>query len=337
MCKSFIFFHIFLYCCFGLLIPAEAQYGRAPSEKLIRTHKIFDLENYYQIPLTASENYLVGKVKTVAYKEYDISLKDGKPGVKLNDTGFNVYDRDGRLIDQLTYTPDGSYSLKCTYRYEGAKAIEWDAKIDSKDWKIDARTTFKYDKKGNKIEQITIDKDTSKSQKTVFKYDSKNQKTAEVHFSLSGKLMSTTAYKYDSSGKQVECTESMGDGKIFYKLTCEYDRDGNKIAGGNYNLANEKPAKWTRKNDVKGRCTEMTDYKSDGSFDKKTIYTYDDKDNVLLQISYNEDGTVCDKCYNVARTFEYDTAGNITKYTCYKIEGGKRLPQSYTETRYSYY
>ncbi len=330
--KSFWLLLIFAFS----LTKAEAQYGCAPSEKLLKTKKIFDLENVNQIPLTAAENYLKGKVKTVTYKEFNISEKDGRPNIKLLDTGYNVYDKEGHLVDQNTYTPDASYDLHCKYTYADSRLQEWAITI-SGFMKADNKTTFKYDKKGLKTESKEVDKDTTKNNRTTYKYDAAGNETEERLYEAKGDLKRVTTYKYDDRGNQIEYEMKDSKGKLILKLTCEYDKNGFKVSGATYKPESDKPTKWTRKNDGEGRCTEMTDYNADGSFKTKTAYTYDAKENVVQMLYYKENGSIDENGNNVFRSFEYDKAGNITNYTSYKLVGGKRIPDGYVETRYTYY
>ena len=318
------------------LTNAKAQYGCAPSEKLLKTNKIFDLVNVNQIPLTAAENYLKGKVKTVTYKEFSISEKDGRPNIKLLDTGYNVYDKEGHLVDQNTYTPDASYDLHCKYTYADSRLQEWAITI-SGFMKADNKTTFKYDKKGLKTERKEVDKDTTKNNRTTYKYDAAGNETEERLYDSKGDLKRVTTYKYDDRGNQIEYEEKDGKGKLTYKLTYEYDNNDFKVAGAAYESEKEPVFKWTRKNDEYGKCVEMTKNNADGSFKTKTIYTYDAKENVVQMLYYKENGSIDETGNNVFWSFEYDKAGNITNYTSYKLVGGKRIPDGYVETRYTYY
>lgn len=315
----------------------DAQYGRAPSAKLLRNGKIFDLENMVQIPLTAAGNYYVGNVKTVAYKEYHFSGRIGKQEKVISDTGLNVYDRSGHLVDQYNYTPNHDYDIKCTYKYDdNNRAIEWVLKV-SGNLATDATITFRYDNKGNKVEEISTDKNPGKSSRKTFKYDSEGRETEEADYDADGKLSMISSYSYDSKGRQTEYAKRGPGGSLFVKYTCMYNTSGDKIAGTHNSSDTGRPYRWIRKCDGKGKCLEELNFNPDGSMETRTTYKYDEHDNVTEQVSYATDGTVDEKSYNVFREFEYDKTGNIIKYTQYNIKEGKRIPVGVTETAFTYY
>ena len=299
-----------------------------------RKGKIWSKVNIVQIPLTAYENHILGKVRTVSYKDYNLSQNPDSSKI-LDDSGYNVYDRFGHLIDQNEYKADGTPKWKCIYKYDDKnKAVEWDFNFGNR--KDRERITFKYDDKGNEIEQDTYDTVGALVGKEIKKYDDKGNESVIENYDKDNHLKGSEAYKYDQKGNQIEMTESFGDGKSIWRLTCEYDVAGNKIAETNYRSDTGKPSRTVLKNDSLGNILEETDYNPDGTMVRRTTFKYDTWANITEYDSYKKDGSL-NEDWSIYSEYVYDAMGNIIKETQYKSKGGKRVPTGMKETTYTYY
>ena len=296
--------------------------------------KIWSKVNIVQIPLTAYENHILGKVRSVAYKDYKLS--DNPDSLKvLDDSGYNVYDKFGHLIDQNEYKADGTPKWKCIYSYdERNKATGWDFRFfDRMEHK---KTTFKYDDKGHEIEQDTYDENGKPTRKVTKKYDDKGREIEVARYNKLDKPPIIETYKYDDKGNQIEFVEKSGDGKLIWKMICEFDNNGNKIGEISYRSDTGKPSKSQRKNDDMGRIIETISYNPDGSIWSRSTFKYDDWSNVTEYVSYDKDGKLKEDWSRYSE-LEYDATGNVIKETEYKMKAGKKTKTYLTETKYTYY
>ncbi len=295
--------------------------------------KIWGKVNYVQIPLTAMENHILGPVKSVRYTDFKISEKDGSR--ELDDSGYNVYDKAGHLIDQNEYSKDGKPKWKCVYNYDDQnRATLWDIKVYRS--KNMSQVTFIYDDKGRKIEQNEVAAKKEDSRRLVYKYDDKGNEIEEMEYYGDRKPWTTTV-KYDSRGYQTEYAHRDQTGRLLMKMTQEYDSAGNRISGATYTSDTVMKGRWTAKNDSKGRCTELVTYSKDGTLRSTTKMKYDDWDNLIEDINYKPDGSIDTAGWNSYTDFEYDSHGNPIKETWYKLRSGKKVVTDVAEKKYEYY
>lgn len=300
-----------------------------------RKGKIWEKENIVKIPLTAAENKLVGQVKSVTYKEYEFSEKEGDNTKTLVDSGFNVYDKTGHLIDQNEYYGDKMPKWHCLYKYdEKNKPNEWDLHIYEDN--MNSKTTFKYDDKGNKIEEVTTDSNKEYARKTTFKYDDKGNEVEADMYDQDGKLKQIITYQYNEKSYQVAYTDKTPDGEVNFKMTCAYDGNGNKTSGVDYTSDTAVAAKWAMTNDAMGRRTAAVYYYPDGSIQEKRNIKYDDHGFPVEYNTNKPDGSLDEeKSYSYKN--EYDKTGNIIKQTEIRWRDGKRIPATYSEFEITYY
>ena len=335
LCAAFV---VFFAACSG---NATQENKTAAKDTLAKPRwidpqkgKIYGKVNFVQIPLTAIEQHIQGPVNTVTYKDYKISEKDGSK--TLDDSGYNVYDKFGHLIDQNEYNADGTAKWQCIYKYDSNnKAVQYD--LNLKHLKAKSIVTFKYDDKGRKIEEDDISDDKRFSGKTLYKYDDKGNLIEEAIYRSGSGTAWITDYGYDSRGFQTGCTLTNGDKKILRKETKEYDGQGNDLKGIYYENDTVISGRWVAINDNKGRTIQRTDYKAKDSIVSITKYKYDDWDNVIENITCKPDGSIDTARWNSYTDYEYDARGNVVKQTEYKLRSGKKVPAGYTETRYTYY
>jgi YD repeat-containing protein len=300
-----------------------------------RKGKIWEKENIVKIPLTALESQLAGQVKSVTYREYEYSETEGDSSKELVDSGYNVYDKAGHLVDQNEFYADKTPKWHCLYKYDNNyKPQEWDLNIYDDD--LNTQTTFKYDGRGNKTEEVTADSTGKPMGRTAYKYDDKGNELEADIYDMVGKLKQILSYQYDRRGFQISYSEKSPDGEVFSKLTCAYDDNGNKTGGADYSSDTDMENKWVQKNDAMGRRTE-TDYflPDDELLERRTI-TYDAQGFPVEYITYKKDGSMQEeKSYSYKN--EYDKTGNIIRQTEIRWKGGKRIPVTYAEYMVTYY
>jgi hypothetical protein len=294
-----------------------------------RKGKIFSKVNVVQIPLTAYENRILGNVQSVTYRNYKM------PGNILTDSGHNVYDKAGHLIDQNEFNADGSQKWRCVYRYDSNnKTYEWDFMFF--EHKEHTKTLFKYDEKGNQVEAMTYNDQNKMTDRETITYDANGNDLVHTAYDKDGMIIRVETFTYDAKGNQVALAMKFSGKTPSRSMTVEYDDNGIEVRGTDYYSDTGKPMKWEQKNDAYGRTLERKYYKADGSIRNRSTMKYDQWNNETEMASYNTDGTLNE---NGSYFFEYtyDATGNVIKQATYKMKDGKREAIDRTETTYTYY
>ena len=310
---------------------AEKKSSTVPRWKDPQKGKIWGKINFVQIPLTAYEDHIFGPVRSVSYKDYSVSETDGSK--ILDDSGYNVYDKFGHLVDQNEYTATGVSRLKAIYKYDPVKNVLLNIAY------VGAAGTshmiFEYNSKGKKIRHTVTDQDKKNLMVTIYKYDDKGNEVEITQQDGAGKITSIEAFKYDSRGFQVENTGTNAGGIQYTKQNREYDNYGNITAGSVTN--NSIETKWVTMLDNKGRSTEEKQYTADGVLEAVRKYKYDDWDNNIEYMTYKADGSLDTAGWNTYTDFEYDSWGNAVKETWYKLISGRKTLTQIVERKFEYY
>jgi gliding motility associated protien GldN len=168
---------------------------------------------------------------------------------------------------------------------------------------------FTVNEKGNKIEEIIYNANTSMNFKITYKYDEKGNKIEQNEYdadeSLNYKSTHKSTFKYDEKGNKIEQNDYDADGSLYSKGTYKYDEKGNNIEVSVYNADGSLSNKITFKYDEKGNMIERNEHNADGSLTSKQTYKYDEKGNEIEWIIYNADGSLISKY-----TYKYDEKGN---------------------------
>ena len=209
-------------------------------------------------------NGLKGRVKSLTTTEYDATEKFGEPvkgGIKdKTETTTKQFDSNGKIIPP----------------------------------KKGGNTVYKYDTKGNIIEETTYGSDNSTIlSKSVFKYDLNGNVIEAVNYNSEGTQTSKEINTYDLKGNLIESKES---GNLFngtinqgQELISKYKYDSySRIIGYSVNIGDSELASANIKNDENGDVIESTTETFNGFDAKKTFkYTYDAKGNWITKVSYS--------------------------------------------------
>ena len=185
--------------------------------------------------------------------------------------------------------------------------------------------SYKYDSKGNKIEEIEkseydSDKENSSlGDKKTYKYDSKGHIIEYKEYYFSETATSKLTYAYDSKGNKIQETYYDKDGEIETKYLYTFDTNGNKIEK-HYDYDGDLT---TSKYDTNGNIAEKAYYSFDEEnkeqiFLYRTIYTFDSRGNKLEEADY-EDGVK-----TITYTCTYDSKGNKLEEADYE-DGNKTM------------
>lgn len=90
---------------------------------------------------------------------------------------------------------------------------------------IEGKSTYKYDDKGNKIEENWYNPDCSFNDKSTYKYDDKGNEIEWNSYNADGSLDNKYTYQYDDMGNQIEWNRYKADGILYSKGTYEYEFD----------------------------------------------------------------------------------------------------------------
>lgn len=135
-------------------------------------------------------------------------------------------------------------------------------------------TIVKFNQDGNILEMSQYDSDGDLNRRIEYtNYDVKGNLIEENHYDSDGRL--SWKYTYNAKGNKIEESRYRLNGDLYNKIKCIYNENDKLI--------------------------EENHYGSDGKLNWKCKYTYDEKSNLIEEISYN-----------VKNVFEEPT--KLTKY-----------------------
>ncbi len=139
------------------------------------------------------------------------------------------------------------------------------------------RFNFKYDEKGNLIEQNWYNPDNSLQGKWLFKYDKKGLKTEEVEYKSDGSISSKYIFIYDNNGYLIEHKSYVSNGELAHKILFKNNNIGLKTeeirTRTQLYFASDHRKFYIY--DKFGNVIEEKYYSDD--IESKTTYRYDDK------------------------------------------------------------
>ena len=208
---------------------------------------------------------------------------------------------------EYTYDKDTQNPIKKTQHYTD---------YGKKQSKI---TSYKYDKKGNLIEEVNDDKEfgykfvysyddngrllskggsDSKKPLYAYTYDDKGRKTSETYRGYKDdSKYNITKYEYDSEDREISAITYDEKGTQSSKSTNKYDKNGNRIAS-----TMEFPgdnASWIFVYNDKNQRISMTNSNKD-----KASYKYDTKGHLIEEIQETNG-------QKATQTYSYDEHGNL--------------------------
>jgi antitoxin component YwqK of YwqJK toxin-antitoxin module len=170
----------------------------------------------------AQSKKLIKELKVKNCTETTTLYENGKESTFKS--GYKVFDKDGNTIENTEYNTDGSVKRKETTKYSGKNKTEEivddrgdkesDASSGGKKYK---KTTWKYDKDGDEIEQVDYDEKGNVLKKTTYAYNKNKDKLYEVVYDGKGTLIKKIAYGYDAKGLKISKT-TYGPGDVVLKV-----------------------------------------------------------------------------------------------------------------------
>lgn len=140
--------------------------------------------------------------------------------------------------------------------------------------------TYKYDDKGNKVQEEYYDEDGVLQGKVNYKYDKPGNRI-EKTFPEGTKI----SYRYDSNGNMIEESTYDNDGNLYNRIAYQFDDNGLKIEEVQYDRNGKIVIKYAYKYDSNGNETEINAYSEGKQPSKSAIqYVYDKKKNFIKKI-----------------------------------------------------
>ncbi len=134
------------------------------------------------------------------------------------------YDTNGNKIEFFFELPGANASAKCQYKYDSSdKMIEeiW----FNEEGNIYRNFRFYYNSSGKQVNKIFFDIDMNIGWVSEqYKYDRNGNKIEEICFNSDGSLLSECRYKYDEYGNVIEECVFGGEGELSRKHVYEYSR-----------------------------------------------------------------------------------------------------------------
>ena len=242
------------------------------------------------------QNVLIGKNGYNYNEQGNKSIEyTYNPDGTLDAKSVFIYDEKGILIEEDSYNPDGSSGFTNTYKYDRRGNIT-SIKLYDTYGSLFVRTASDYDNNNNETEEINytqiLENDRHKDivlNKTTWRYDDKGNMIEERYYERDTTMTRHTFYKYDENGNKVE--QSKWESGITLKTTYKYNSDGNPIEETQYDAGNYIALKIITTYDDKGNETQERFYDRDNNLQTQTIFqlSYDKNGNWIRKTQLDND------------------------------------------------
>ena len=274
-----------------------------------------------------------GKVKTMSVTGFTVVRRDGKlQKGRTVQTATSRYNERGFLTEFNSTAGDDTVqnesvhfkAMKSLYKYDNSGILVSNSRYNG-DGALEDSASYKVDSKGNRIDWNTYKGDGSLEWNYNREYDLQGN-LIESNEIYKGALKTRHTYKYDDKGNVKEENFFEGDGRLKLKELFKYDDKHNVTEITDYNQTGNFKSRYTYAYDANGNQTEEREY--DNEFAdryKKIITKYDNENNVIQVLQYNEKGKTTYEC-------KLDKWGNHTFDATYKPDGTliEKITQKYT-------
>lgn len=252
---------------------------------------------------------LKGKVKSIHTVWYRGVEKFGEISKDKHISSFKkIFNDAGYIVEDKSFGYAEDPTRKNIYIYDDKNRLieqkreNFDQQFKSW-WGESFRHVYKYDEKGNRIEEALYDIYNQKGIYSVEKYayDNKGNMIEMNEYNSDGNLEKKIKYSYDNKGNKIEENEYNQDGKPESRWRYKYDSFGNQIEASSFDFEKDKfNFTITRRFDKQGNEVESSD---DGYNSNKDNYEYEyDNNKNWIKSVYYRDG----KLHSITeRTIEY--------------------------------
>ena len=245
--------------------------------------------------------------------------KPEKKGVQVSNIRYNTQ---GYRVEETVYNlNDANAFAKTNYKYDrkGNLIEEIKAKGENK-----TKTIYRYDSIDTKKEMVVYKPEGTVDRKAIYLYDGDNNMVESLGYLADGRLYSRESFEYDTSGNMIENKSSLA------RFTYEYDSDGNMVELVKYgrdfkaqdSLMYRISDRMSFEYDSLGYLNSTAVFKADGSVKAKLKYQYDWNGNIVEEVEFSPDGRAV---YRVS--YKYDKRKNIIEDS--GIEKGHPFKNTY--------
>lgn len=172
--------------------------------------------------LSAQSKKQIKELKIKSMTETTVLYRDGKETANYK-SEYKTFDKDGNTITDIEYFQDGSVRRKETNKYDGKDKIEEIVENNNSGSDDDNdgprkyhRTTWQYNNKGDKTEEVEYDASGKVIKKTTFGYSNTGDRMYELVYDGSGKMLKKTVYGYGTKGLRSE-KKIYGPGEVLVR------------------------------------------------------------------------------------------------------------------------
>ena len=202
--------------------------------------------------------------------------------VNLLSEAIYAYDREGKLTKQIyrcfaECNDSGQEEVTLTsYKYDRKGQLIEEVSLDSSQGKQVCKFTHQYDENGNMTETTAYGEEDKPTGRTTDKYDDKLRKVEECIYNQNGRLSTKTTYEYNADGRLALELKYNSGGELCGKYAHKYNSSGNEVETTIEQLG---PFKFTTKiryeYDKQGNKTKEMEVKEDGKTEETFRYEYD--------------------------------------------------------------
>lgn len=245
--------------------------------------------------------------------------KPDKKGVQVSSVRYNTQ---GHKVEETVYNlNDANAFAKTNYKYDRRGNLIEEIKTKGE---IKTKIIYRYDSTDAKKEMVVYKPEGTVDRKAIYLYDGDNNMVESLGYLVDGRLYSRESFAYDSSGDMIENKSSLA------RFTYEYDSDGNMIELVKYgrdfkthdSLVYRISDRMIFEYDSLGNLNSTAVLKVDGSVKAKSKYQYDRNGNVIEEVEFSSDGRAV---YRVS--YKYDKRRNIIEDS--GIEKGHPFKNTY--------
>lgn len=333
---------IFLLCFITLFISCKEDKKvvseEVDSEKTNSQWSDFDLNGNVKSTLEYTTAEKRDETNTNSVRKFENQFN---PDIAL------TFDENGKLINKITYSEDGTISEDIIY--EGKNKIISIKNFTSPDEYIETKYTWDNTKNtiitrrfnglqmldkevflfenGKKIEKYKYDSHENQADRTSYSYDNDNRVTEEIYFQGKPIMQSRLSIEYDNNGnKSIEIIYNK-DFKVITKTTYEYDGSNQLISTKTYTDNGSLDAELFRTYDDKNRLISKGSIEVFDNSNNKEDFEYDDNDNTTSWKIYKN------KKLLSKTTYTFDVKNNLTSEIVYSPDG-KELHTKVVEYTY---
>jgi len=195
-----------------------------------------------------------------------------------------------------------------------------------------------YDQDGFETLRLARAPDGSLLSRTTYKYDGRGNRSEEVLSDPAGGVREKKVFKTDERGNVAEWQSVRPDGSTHSKSVYRYDEKGNSVEWVLMNARSAVADRWTYGYDGEGRVIEESRYYADGTLDTKHVHELDDRGLRKESATYNGEGALVE---TQRYEYEFDLSGNWIKKITLKLSArsGKDqfVPVSMAHRTITYY